>query len=152
MRSISDFAESLILGDIDSPKKKTTSNTRSGEKDVSHIEVPSDYRSSLIESALGGDTAFVDIPVPEPEPEPEPEITQHDIEATSQEDIVKKLETLLHEFQEVLTEMTSAGMLGVGPGGGQQKAPEVPKVKHLKNTDPWEKRKSKRKRLLIRKR
>ena len=47
--------------------------------------------------------------------------------------------------------MTSTGMLGVGPGSGQQKAPVVPKVKLNQNTDPWEKPK-KRKRLLVRKR
>ena len=99
---------------------------------------------------MGDNDNAVVVPVPEPQEVPEIEEKPYDIEGSNQEDIVKRLETLLHEFQNVLTEMTTAGMLGVGVGGGQQKAPEVPKVKHLQNTDPW--KKPKRKRLLVRKR
>ena len=119
--SIGDFAESLILGQVEDIKHgkslppkleeaKTTANAPA--KDISNVEVPDEMmRQILGEGFHPQDTppaeTMPELVWDEPEPEPEPTVIT---EETAQE-----LVSLLEEVRGMvsdLKEMTSAGMLG----------------------------------------
>tara|TARA_R110002051_G_scaffold324188_1_gene420383 strand:+ start:138 stop:587 length:450 start_codon:yes stop_codon:yes gene_type:complete len=126
--NIGNFAESLILDELASPAKKPHSPEKNSNwGDISDVEVGASFRDQLIESATSSDPNSVDIPIPEEPPvslaqAPEPELVDPE-----GEDLVDRLETLLTEFKVVLSEMTSAGMLGVNLS-----TPEKPKDKKKK--------------------
>lgn len=130
MNSIGDFAESLILGQVEDIKKgkslppkleeaKATSN-EAPAKDISNIEVP----ESMMKEILGESNDPSDQPPAEgfpelvwddpyaQEPEPEPQVIT--------EETGRQLVSLLEEVKGLVTdlkEMTSTGMLGATFGG-----------------------------------
>ena len=126
MNSIGDFAESLILGQVEDIKKgkslppklqeaKAASNVAPA-KDISQIEVP----DSMMREILGEGFHPQDTPpaemMPElvwdePEPEPEPQVIT---EETAQEliSLVEEVRGMIAD----LKEMTTAGMMGVNLG------------------------------------
>tara|TARA_R100000008_G_C3560095_1_gene155619 strand:- start:486 stop:950 length:465 start_codon:yes stop_codon:yes gene_type:complete len=123
--SIADFAESLISEEIDTKgKEKAFSAPNKGvpnERDVSEVQISDSYRQQLVESYLGKSSS-PEIPtenifgnVNEEEP--------YDTEV-DQEEIVNKLQNLIHELKEVLTEMsigTGTGAVGGHMGGTAKK-------------------------------
>ena len=114
MQGIGNFAESLILGELEAPQKKKATN-ESSWGDIRDVEVSDSFRNQLIESATSEDPNSVAISLdnegPEEVPIAEPTPIA-DVESSS-EDLVKRLESLLSEFKEVLSEITTTGMLGV---------------------------------------
>ena len=129
MNSIGDFAESLILGQVEDIKKGKSLPPKLEEakaaspgapaKDISDIEVPdSMMRQILGEGFHPQDTppaeSFPELVWDEPEPEPEPE-PQVITEETAQElvSLVEEVRGMLAD----LKEMTTAGMLGTNFGG-----------------------------------
>jgi hypothetical protein len=126
VNSIGDFAESLILGQVEDIKQgkslppkleeaKATANAPA--KDISNIEVPNEMmREILGEGFHPQDTPPAET-MPElvwnqPEPEPEPQVIT---EETAQE-----LISLVEEVKGIvadLKEMTTAGALGVNLAG-----------------------------------
>jgi len=112
--SIGNFAESLISEEIDTKgKEKAFSTPKAGvsnERDVSEVEISEGYREQLVASFLGED---VNPEIPSenmfgnPPEEQDPQDTEID-----QTELVGKLQNLIHELKDVLTEMTSAGMVG----------------------------------------
>jgi len=129
VNSIGDFAESLILGQVEDIKEgkslppkleeaKAASNAAPA-KDISQIEVPDDMmRQILGEGFHPQDTPpaerFPELVWEEPEPEikPEPSVIT---EETAQE-LVSLLEEVRNMVSE-LKEMTSAGAIGVNLAG-----------------------------------
>lgn len=126
MNSIGDFAESLILGQVEDIKKgkslppklqeaKAASNVAPA-KDISQIEVPdSMMREILGEGFHPQDTppaeTMPELVWDEPEPEPEPQVIT---EETAQEliSLVEEVRGMIAD----LKEMTTAGMMGVNLG------------------------------------
>ena len=126
MNSIGDFAESLILGQVEDIKKGKSlppkleeakaASTGAPAKDISQIEVP----DSMMKEILGEGFHPQDTPpaetMPElvwdkPEPEPEPQVIT--------EETGQQLVSLLEDVKELvsdLKEMTTAGMMGVNLG------------------------------------
>ncbi len=127
MDSIGDFAESLILNQVEDIKKGKSLPPKLQEakaasqgapaKDVSQIEVPDEMmRQILGEGFHPQDSPTVEA-IPElvwdePEPEPEPAIIT--------EETARELVSLVEEMRGMvadLKEMTTCGMLGVNMGG-----------------------------------
>lgn len=129
MTSIGDFAESLILGQVEDIQKgkslppkleeaKATANAPA--KDISTIEVPKEMMRSILgegyepeeQAPSDGFPELVwDDPYAE-EPQPEPTVLT--------EETAKELVSLLEDVRGIVSEikeMTSAGMLGVNLGG-----------------------------------
>ena len=131
MQGIGNFAESLILSELESPQKKA-SVKESAWGNIEDVEVSDSFRNQLIESATSDDPTAVAVDIPEEEPEEEPApSTPMDVEVNPQ-DIIDRLEGLLHEFKEVLSEMTTTGMLGVNmsnPTDSPKKKKHLPKKK-----------------------
>ena len=128
MDSIGDFAESLILGQVEDIKKgkslppkleeaKATANAPA--KDISNVQVPDEMmRQILGEGFHPQDTppaeTMPELVWDEPEPEPEPEPT------IITEETAQELVSLLEEVRGMvsdLKEMTTCGMLGVNMAG-----------------------------------
>lgn len=127
MNSIGDFAESLILGQVEDIKKgkslppklqeaKAASNVAPA-KDISQIEVPdSMMREILGEGFHPQDTppaeTMPELVWDEPEPEPEPQVIT---EETAQEliSLVEEVRGMIAD----LKEMTTAGMMGTNFSG-----------------------------------
>ena len=132
MQSIANFAESLVLGELEGSEKKASTNSPWG--DIREVSVPDSLRKGLIESAISHDPNSVEVFIPETEPETEVQEPQetYDVEY-GQDDLVNRLEGLLHEFKEVLSEMTSCGMLGVNMSGShdEHEHSKGKKKKHL---------------------
>jgi hypothetical protein len=135
VNSIGDFAENLILGQVEDIKKGKSlppkleeakaASTGAPAKDISNIQVPdSMMREILGEGFHPQDTppaeGFPELVWDEPEPEPEPQVIT---EETAQE-----LVSILYEMRGMISdlkEMTTAGMispnLGMPPGDPQRR-------------------------------
>jgi len=131
MDSISNFAESLILNEVnDITEGKAAMPSSNGEKlapagkDISKIEVPEDFMKEVLGESYthtSSDEPTVDS-IPElvwvdPEEKPEPAIIS--------EETVQELIPLLHEVKSLLTEMmtmgaTMSGNIGVNMAGPQK--------------------------------
>jgi len=129
MESIGDFAEKLILSNIeeskDSPSARSqllsTATPDPHQLDISKVEVPSNFMEQVLnEGSVTArkrpDTAVVK--------RVEQVKTKHLIKESEEEDLdtlVAKFNALLIEAKGVLgqlREMTTVGMGGMGPGGG----------------------------------
>lgn len=127
MNSVGDFAESLILGQVEDIKQgkslppklqeaKATANAPT--KDISNIEIPDE----MMHQILGEGFHPQDAPPAEAMPElvwdePEEEVSEPEIIT---EDTGKALISLLEEVKGMISdlkEMTTAGMIGVNLGG-----------------------------------
>ena len=143
--SIGDFAESLISEEIETKGRNSAFSVAnqgvSDEKDISDVTISDKYRQQLVESYLGkGENPEIPTEnlfgnVVEEEP--------HDTEV-DQEELVDKLQNLIHELKGVLTEMTSTGMIG-GHVGGLDKKGHVCDLAHPgKSHASWKKRRKKK--------
>tara|TARA_R110002020_G_scaffold379488_4_gene590748 strand:- start:7880 stop:8320 length:441 start_codon:yes stop_codon:yes gene_type:complete len=125
MKSIGNFAESLILNELSNPTETQTPHQKDTKwGDIRDVEVEDSFRNQLIESATSSDPKSVDIAIPEDPPVSLAQEVEPEIQATEDDNLVDRLESLLTEFKQVLSEMTTAGMLGVnmsGPGEGEPK-------------------------------
>jgi hypothetical protein len=112
--SIGDFAESLISEEVESKgEKKAFSAPSQGapnERDVSDVAVPDDYRQQLVASFLGEEVS-PEVPTENMFGNPPEEQETQDTEI-DQTELVGKLQNLIHELKDVLTEMTTTGMVG----------------------------------------
>jgi len=133
-KSIGDFAESLILGQVKSIKegKEPTSSQRDrglapAERDISKVKVPDSFMKQILgEQFTPQDAEPVDS-IPElvwAKEEPKPEPVQLNEETLSQ------LIPLLEEVRDLLTEMTTCGSIGVNMAGSKGEAFEKIEKRH----------------------
>lgn len=110
MGGIGDFAEMLINQQMagTSPSVQKTSNVK--QRDISRVEVPNDMMRDILSESF-------DVKVPEQE-----EVMEETVETTVQpinedmlltESTAKELIHSIQELKELLSEMTTAGMIGV---------------------------------------
>ena len=123
MDSISDFAENLILNQVNSIKEgKELPPTVGGNgltpagRDISKVKVPDSFMTELLGEAYHPQDTPTVKEIPElvwtdPEESEEPRSPQSLTEETAQQ-----LVPLLEEVKSLLKEMVSCGMLGTGPG------------------------------------
>ena len=124
MDSISDFAENLILNQVNSIKegKELPPNVESNGltpagRDISKVKVPDSFMTELLGEAYHPQDTPTVKEIPElvwtdPEESEEPKAPQSLTEETAQQ-----LVPLLEEVKSLLKEMTTAGMMGVNMGG-----------------------------------
>ena len=126
--SIGDFAESLISEEVENKGKGEAFSAPSqgvpNEKDISDVEVSDEYRQRMVASFLG-ESVSPEIPTENmfgnPPEEQEPEDTEID-----QTELVGKLQNLIHELKDVLTEMSIG--TGTGAVGGHMGAKPLKKT------------------------
>ena len=124
MDSISDFAENLILNQVNSIKegKELPPNVESNGltpagRDISKVKVPDSFMTELLGEAYHPQDTPTVKEIPElvwtdPEESEEPKAPQSLTEETAQQ-----LVPLLEEVKSLLKEMCTAGMMGVNMGG-----------------------------------
>jgi hypothetical protein len=127
VNSIGDFAESLILGQVEDIKQgkslppklqeaKTTANAPA--KDISNVEVPDDMMRQILSEGFHTQNTPPSEAMPELVwDEPQEEVSAPEVIT---EDTGKALISLLEEVKGMLSdlkEMTTAGMIGVNLGG-----------------------------------
>lgn len=134
MRSIGDFAESLIMTQTQNiqegkelPPDLADAQARSGEpaaKDITQVDVPDDFMKQV----LGEEFYPQDTPPVESMPEivwtdSEQEEEQKPTPQTLTEETAQQLVPLLEEVRNLLKEMTTCGSIGVNMAGPQKHAP-----------------------------
>lgn len=133
MGGIGDFAEMLINQQIagTSPSVQKASNVK--QRDISRVKVPNDMMRDILSESF-------DVKVPEQE-----EVMEETVENTVQpinedmlltESTAKELIHSIEELKELLSEMTTAGMVGVNLPGGKPTKPKKrskPYEYHLRN-------------------
>ncbi len=116
--SVGDFAEQLMKEDAEQPMKP--SNPHAGflspavndGPDLSNIEVPADFISSIVE---GKDIVLEEEPTVQPiPPKPKKEEIKEEPVSTGSSDILLEIRDLLLELKSTLNEVTSVGSIGVG--------------------------------------
>ena len=124
MDSISDFAENLILNQVNSIREgKELPPTAGGNgltpagRDISKVKVPDSFMTELLGEAYHPQDTPTVKEIPElvwtdPEESEEPKSPQSLTEETAQQ-----LVPLLEEVKSLLKEMCTAGMMGVNMGG-----------------------------------
>lgn len=113
--SVGDFAEQLMAEESKSPQKP--SNPHAGflspavndGPDISEIDVPVDFVSSIVE---GKDPVVEEAPVVNQVPQEE-KLEEEPVEKPSS-DILVEIRDLLLELKGMITEQTSVGSIGVG--------------------------------------
>jgi hypothetical protein len=145
MKSIGDFAASLIEGDIQNIKEgkeaspsmnKNTPKVEPGQKDIRNVDVPDEFMQSLLGESYNPN------PWPsqelddyeEPEPEVSNALTGEPLPSTSllTESQGNEIISLLHEVKGMIEEMTSTGMLGVNLAGPAATNPTKTKKKRTR--------------------
>jgi len=124
--SVGDYAEALMAqsreeAPVDHSLKPTPSHLPQGvddqAPDISHIEVPVDFVTSLME---GGEDPLVDPPEVVVESSPQDQVfVENDLHSLLQE-----VKSLLEEVKMQLIETTTCGMLGTNQGGATTKETE----------------------------
>ena len=145
MKSIGDFAASLIEGDIKdiqegkaiSPNmNQNTPKVEAGQKDIRSVEVPDEFMQSLLGESYN------------PNPWPSQELEQYEepeVETANAltgeplpsaglltESQGNEIISLLQEVKGMIEEMTTAGMLGVNLAGPSETNPSKPKKKRTR--------------------
>jgi len=121
MGGIGDFAEMLINQQMagTSPSVQKTSNVK--QRDISRVEVPNDLMRDILSESF-------DVKVPEQE-----EVVEETVETTVQpinedmlltESTAKELIHSIQELKELLSEMTTAGMMGINFSGRKPTKPK----------------------------
>jgi hypothetical protein len=121
--SVGDFAQqvmamdSLPKGNSATTLNPTPSHLPTGlddqAPDISRIEVPDDFVSSLLESKEKAEVEVAPVPTA-------PIVEKVEIDE-GMAGLLQEVKGLLEDLKVQLTEMTSVGMLGVGPGKPQKK-------------------------------
>ena len=97
-----------------------------GQKDISDIEVPDYFRRLITEGSRQVEDKII-------EP-PKPEIPMADGLPQQTNELVGRFKELLLEAEEILSELTSVGMIGVNLGGPAKKDNLKKKIKEK---NPW---------------
>lgn len=134
MNSIGDFAEKLILGQVDdvvsgkalapSLEEAASKSGSAPAKDIRHIEVPEDMMKEILgEGYTQDEPAFETKPElvwtdPQGEPEPAP-VPQPLTEETGSQlvSLMEELKTLVTDLKEMSGAMSTAGGMGCNLGG-----------------------------------
>ena len=128
--TIGDFAESLINDEIDKVHEDpsyiaeavSSEHPDSNVPDLRKVKVPRDFMSELL-----GESVEPEI---EQDLEQEPQVEKPQILNEETIELFEQLHSLIKNLDSVLTELTSGGMLGVGPGNQTKLATSF--VKKLK--------------------
>ena len=140
MKSISDFAESLILGEVKdiqegkavSPSMATnTPQAAPAGKDIRDVKVPNSFMQEVLGEEFVPSLQEEVLPEPEEEEVIHLEEPQENNSLVISEGTINELVVLLKEVKELLSEMTmgttSTGQIGVnlgGPGRGSKLRPQ----------------------------
>lgn len=123
MDSLSNFAESLILGEVEGRSKgKSTLGPQPapGMVDISETSIPADMLRQVL-----GEEAIPEEPVEAVEEEEVEEVVEESTQATLlTEETAQEMVALLSEVRDLLQEMscgTGVGSLGVNMGGAESK-------------------------------
>lgn len=122
MDSLSNFAESLILGEVEgrSQGKPTLGpQPAPGMVDISETSIPADMLRQVL-----GEEAIPEEPVEAVEEEEVEEVVEESTQTTLlTEETAQEMVTLLSEVRDLLQEMcgTGVGSLGVNMGGAESK-------------------------------
>jgi hypothetical protein len=124
MNSIGDFAQSLILQQVDDiksgkelpPVLQEAKDVAPAGRDISNIEVPETFHKQVLEQFHPQDTPPVDS-IPELVWEEEPEVKEPKTPEVLTEGTAQQLIPLLEEVKGLLKELTSCGSLGVNLAG-----------------------------------
>lgn len=123
--SISSIAERLVLGDIAEIKsgKKILPNTNVVQPkaepagiDISKVDVSRDFLNQILSESFGVKKARN---ISDPEPKQEMPVVEIQVSPAMNE-AIERIDTLIAQLQAMratLTEMTTAGMMGVNLGG-----------------------------------
>lgn len=122
MDSLSNFAESLILGEVEGRSQgKSTLGPQPapGMVDISETSIPADMLRQVL-----GEEAIPEEPVEAVEEEEVEEVVEESAQTTLlTEETAQEMVTLLSEVRDLLQEMcgTGVGSLGVNMGGAESK-------------------------------
>lgn len=122
MDSLSNFAESLILGEVEGRSQgKSTLGPQPapGMVDISETSIPADMLRQVL-----GEEAIPEEPVEAVEEEEVEEVVEESTQTTLlTEETAQEMVTLLSEVRDLLQEMcgTGVGSLGVNMGGAESK-------------------------------
>jgi len=150
-KSIGDFAESLILEQVNDVKSgKALPPSHSGKQqapagiDISKVSVPNSFMKEILgeqytpqdeEEPAKGMPKLVWVEDEEPEQEPEPVVLT--------EETGSQLISLLEEVRDLLREMTTTGMIGTNMAGPQSDAFKATEKKYgYKTCSPAKSRKA----------
>lgn len=147
MKGIGDFAENLILNQVQSIKEGNEllpsaqdSGIKPAGRDISKVEVPDSFMQQILGESFHPQDTPATQEIPEivwdqpAEPQAPQQITENPLEPqvshSITEETAQELVPLLQEVKSLLKEMTTTGMLGAnlgGPGNAQDDVPRADK-------------------------